>query len=143
MKQLLLIITLLVGTIANASITKPLPWDKPLTKSYKVYSPISEVDVWYESYGGYPYGYLMVEVTRPFAYNICEYTTIQVWVKTRFRVGGGFGTPPVYQWIWNWMSFGITIPANEIKGNSIYILKENDEVDANTYMSPGYLEPCN
>lgn len=141
MKRLLLTLTLFLGTLIASASTQPLPWDKPI-KSYKVFSPIASVDVWYESYGGYPNGYLMVEVFRPFAYTICEYTTIQVWVKTRFRVGGGFGKPPVYQWIWNWMSFGITIPAGQIKGYSIYILQENDEVDANTYMSPGYLETC-
>lgn len=141
MKQLLLTMMLFVGAIiTNANLVKQLPWDKPLVKTFKVCSPISQLDVWYD-YGGYPYGYLMVQVKRPFAYTICEYTTIQVWVKTRFRVG--FSFPPVYQWYWNWMSFGITIPANEIKASSYYILKQGDEVDPNTYMSPGYLETCN
>lgn len=138
MKHLLLIITLLAGTITNASVTKPLPWDIT-PKTFKQYSPITEVIVFKDG-GVSPYGYISVTVKRPFTYNICEYTTIQVWVKTKYS----FGFPPhrTTEYIWNWMSFSITIPAGKDIGYSTYMLQEGEDVDVNTYMSPGYLDPC-
>lgn len=135
MKHLFLIITLLAGTIANATVTKPLPWDGPL---YHTCSPITEVDVFHDG-GIPPYGYVSVTVKRPFAYTTCEYTTIQVWVKTRFVFG--FPHPTTY-YIWNWMSFGITIPANQDTGYGTYVLQEGEDVDVTKYNSPGYLDPC-
>lgn len=138
MKRLLIILTLLVSLTSFATV-KPLPWDKPLVKkTFKVCSPITEVDIFMD-YSQYPYGYLSVIVKRPYAYTTCEYTTIEVWGKMKFRVSA---FPTTYQWLWGWVSFTVTIPANSNIGYINSPLQEGEEYDVNTYMSPGYLDYC-
>jgi hypothetical protein len=137
MKHLLLIITLLAGTIANASVTKPLPWDKPIIKTVKVFSPISELDIWYD-YATSTYGSLWIMVKRPYAYTTCEYTTVSVKIKAKIY----FGWPRTAQWVWTYIAISVTIPANQDTGFAIYDLREGEEVNVNDYVSDGYLDYC-
>lgn len=137
MKHLLLSFVLLIGTqITNATSIKPLPWDKPITKSIRVFSPITEVDIWLET--SVTPNRVDITVKRPFAYTTCEYTTIQVWGKVRFL----YGFPRTAYYLWTWISCTVTIPAYSDTGYTSFYLKDGEEVDVNTYMSPGYLDYC-
>lgn len=126
--SLLLIITM-ITLFVSASVDKPLPWNVFSTKN------VPATDVYFCNTCGTPYGRIDIHVRRDFAYNTCEYTTVQVLVYQKFS----FGFPRQTFWAWAYLSGTVTIPANSADGYSSYTLREGEQVhtDGSSYVIPG------
>jgi DNA-directed RNA polymerase subunit RPC12/RpoP len=131
MKKWLLLLNIIMLTLSSSA--KIIPWDEPLAKkTYISKAPRSQL-VWTSVYlcngCGEPFGRVDIHLRRAFAYNVCEYCTVQVKVWHRVRTSSVFQKPATYSWVWGWYSCGLWFPANEDDSYFSFDLREGEMVN--------------